>query len=239
MRREGNKYPSVMKLSFCGLIFSVMLLLNLSGAVFSEVMTSPLVFATPQEPPDEGEADEGQPDEGEADEGQPDEGQPDEGQPDEGEADEPGVPDTGSGGVVEGPIVPPLLPTELCGDSIDNNGDGQIDEGCSLGAESVPLPPKGSDLTGVERLPQGKLVLPPDPQFEGQPPPGLDPNLPPDGITPPPEGDPSAEPPRTPSTGQGSCNDGIDNDNDGLTDSQDSSECGFEQLPPGFDPFGP
>ena len=110
MRREGNKYPSVMKLSFCGLIFSVMLFLNLSGAVFSEVMTSPLVFATPQEPPDEGQPDEGQPDEGQPDEGQPDEGQPDEGQPEAGEADEPGVPDTGSGGVVEGPIVPPLTP---------------------------------------------------------------------------------------------------------------------------------
>ena len=215
-----------MKLTFCGLILSVMLFLNLSVAVLSEVMIIPFVFATPQEPPDEG---------------QPDEGQP------AGEADEPGVPDTGSGGVVEGPIVPPLPPTELCGDGIDNNGDGQIDEGCSLGAESVPLPPEGSDLTGVERLPQGKLVLPPDPQFEGQPPPGFDPNLPADGITPPPQTppttDPSTESPQTPPTTipteQGPCNDGIDNDNDGLTDSQDSSECGFEQLPPGFDPFGP
>jgi hypothetical protein len=236
MRKESNKYPPVMKLSFCGLILSVMLLLNLSGAVFSEVMTSPLVFASPQEPPDEG-----QPDEGEADEGQP-EGEADEGQP-EGEADEPGVPDTGSGGVAQGPIVP--LPLgEICDDSIDNNGDGQVDEGCSLGAESVPLPPEGSDFTGVERLPQGKLVLPPEPRFEGQPPPGFDPNLPPDGTTPPPVDDPSAEPPQIPPTTvpieQGSCNDGVDNDNDGLTDSQDSSdECGFEQLPPGFDPFGP
>ena len=146
-----------MKLSFCGIILSVMLLLNLSGAVFSEVMISPLVFAQPQEPPDEGQPDEGQPDEGEADEGQPDEGEADEGQPDEGEADEPGVPDTGSGGVAQGPIVP--LPLgEICGEGIDNNGDGQIDEGCSLGAESVPLPPEGSDFTGVQRLPQGKLV---------------------------------------------------------------------------------
>jgi hypothetical protein len=134
----------------------------------------------------------------------------------------------------------PLPPGEICGDGVDNNGDGQIDEGCSLGAESVPLPPEGSDFTGVERLPQGKLVLPPEPRFEAPPPPGFDPNLPSDGTTPPPEDDPSAEPPLTPPTEQGSCNDGVDNDNDGLTDSQDSSdECGFEQLPPGFDPFGP
>jgi hypothetical protein len=232
-----------MKISFCGIILSVMLLLNLSGAVFSEVMTTSLVFATPQEPPDEGQPDEGQPDEGQPDEGQPDEGQPDEGQPDEGqpggEADEPGVPDPGSGGVVEGPIVPPI-PTEICGDGVDNNNDGQIDEGCSLGAESVPLPPEGSDLTGVERLPQGKLVLPPEPRFEGIPPPGFDPNLPPDGTTtPPPESDPSTEQPQTPSTEQGSCNDGVDNDNDGLIDSQDEDECGFVQQPPGFDPFAP
>ena len=101
-----------------------------------------------------------------------------------------------------------------------------------MGAESVPVPPEGSESTGVERLPQGKLVLPPEPRFEGLPPPGFDPNLPPAGTTtPPPESHPSTEQPQTPSTERGSCNDGVDNDNDGLIDSQDSSECGFEQLP--------
>jgi hypothetical protein len=163
--------------SFCfSFILSVILLLNLSVTIPSEIMASPLVFATADN----------------EEEGQPEEGQPEGG----------GAPE---GGADEGALVP--LSPEICGDGVDNNGDGQIDEGCSLGAESVPLPPEGSDFTGVQKLPPGKLILPPEgtppgAPFEAPPPAGFDPNLPlgtttpppPDGTTPPPVGfDPMAQ----------------------------------------------
>jgi hypothetical protein len=45
-----------------------------------------------------------------------------------------------------------------------------------------------------------------------------------------------------PATEEGLCNDGIDNDNDGLIDTEGKNDCppAFEvQPPPGFDPVAP
>ena len=44
-------------------------------------------------------------------------------------------------GTAPPPPPPPPPPTELCGDGIDNDGDGQIDEGCSSPPPPPPPPP--------------------------------------------------------------------------------------------------
>jgi hypothetical protein len=139
----------------------------------------------------------------------------------------------------------------VCDDQVDNDRDGRTDQQDSDCHPGLGIP--GSSIKpeicgdGKDNDRDGAIDAIDRDCLETKKPPGFDlgmlttTNPPPSGTTtPPPVDDPSAEPPQTPSTEQGSCNDGIDNDNDGLTDSQDSSdECGFEQLPPGFNPFAP
>ena len=55
-----------------------------------------------------------------------------------------GIDNNGNGQIDEGCSPPPPPKQEICGDGIDNNGNGQIDEGCS------PPPPPGSD--GVKEI---------------------------------------------------------------------------------------
>lgn len=50
-----------------------------------------------------------------------------------------------NGSIVNGTQLPPPKPIEVCGDGIDNNGDGQIDEGCP----TVPPEPKDNLTTAV------------------------------------------------------------------------------------------
>jgi uncharacterized protein YxeA len=58
-----------------------------------------------------------------------------------------GIDNNGNGQIDEGCSPPPPPPKqEICGDGIDNNGNGQIDEGCS----TPPPPPPGSD--GVKEI---------------------------------------------------------------------------------------
>lgn len=45
------------------------------------------------------------------------------------------------------PPPPPPPPTEVCGDKIDNDGDGQVDEGCSSGGSSSGGSSSGSGIS--------------------------------------------------------------------------------------------
>jgi hypothetical protein len=147
-------------------------------------------------------------------------------------------------GLPPGPGDPPPGPTGterhegVCDDGIDNDGDGATDTQ-DADCRGKTLPEFAPSESSLGRPGYVDPNLPPEAPFEEPPLAGFNPNLPPDGTTLPPEDDPSAEPPQTPPTEQSSCNDGVDNDNDGLTDSQDEDECGFVRQPPGFDPFTP
>jgi hypothetical protein len=57
-----------------------------------------------------------------------------------------GLDDDGDGLVDEGCAPPPPPPAEVCGDGIDNNGDGLIDENCPL--PPAPVAPAPADTTG-------------------------------------------------------------------------------------------
>jgi uncharacterized repeat protein (TIGR01451 family) len=102
-----------------------------------------------------------------------------------------GVDNDGDGLSDEGCGQPPPPPTETCGDGIDNDGDGLTDEGCG----QPPPPPVETCGDGIDNDGDGLSD-----EGCGQPPP------------------PPTE----------TCGDGIDNDGDGLTD----EGCGQPPPPP-------
>jgi hypothetical protein len=60
-------------------------------------------------------------------------------------------------------VPPPPPPEEVCGDGLDNDGDGQVDEGCAV---EVPPPPEeicgdGLDNDGDGQVDEGCVVEPP------------------------------------------------------------------------------
>jgi hypothetical protein len=138
----------------------------------------------------------------------------------------------------------------VCDDQVDNDRDGRTDQQDSdchpgLGIPGSSIKPEICD-DGKDNDRDGAIDAIDRDCLETKKPPGFDlgmlatTNPPPSGIQTPPESDPSAEPPISP-TEQGLCSDGIDNDKDGLIDTQDTSDCPplSESRPSGFSPFGP
>jgi hypothetical protein len=136
---------------------------------------------------------------------------------------------------------------EVCDDGADNDEDGYIDyddgecippfTGPTESPES-PDPSKGDDIGFPTRAPEapplfevqpegidlGELTTKGQFQVQEKPPADLD------------------DAKSSLATEEGLCNDGIDNDKDKLTDTEDRNDCPppFEaQPPPGFDPFAP
>lgn len=77
--------------------------------------------------------------------------------------------DAGTGGVgsmregtmTQGGTPPPPPPVEICGDGIDNDADGQVDEGCVI----VPPPPPAVNLTIITAVKTCRVTIqsqPPD-----------------------------------------------------------------------------
>ena len=138
----------------------------------------------------------------------------------------------------------------VCDDQVDNDRDGRTDQQDSDCHPGLGIP--GSSIKpeicgdGKDNDRDGAIDAIDRDCLETKKPPGFDlgmlttTNPPPSGIQTPPESDPVAGPPISP-TEQGLCNDGIDNDKDGLIDTQDTNDCPplFDSRPPGFDPFGP
>jgi hypothetical protein len=127
------------------------------------------------------------------------------------------------------------FPPEICDDGKDNDRDGAIDTNdrdCFVETET-------ESFWGLKRGPQTGELMSNQTKYK-KPPSYFLPGLLTTPANPPPPGDPSAEPPISP-TEQGLCNDGTDNDKDGLIDTQDTNDCPplSESRPPGFDPFGP
>jgi len=69
----------------------------------------------------------------------------------------------GASSIVQTPVPAPV---EVCGDGIDNNGDGRIDEGCPVAPAPQPVPPPaeicgdGIDNNGDGRIDEGCPVAP-------------------------------------------------------------------------------
>jgi hypothetical protein len=130
-----------------------------------------------------------------------------------------GIDDNGDGQIDEGcapPVPLPPPPGEVCGDGIDNNGDGQIDEGCA-----PPPPPPGEVCgDGIDNNGDGQI----DEGCTPPPPPG---EVCGDGIDNNGDGqiDEGCAPSPPPPPGE-VCGDGIDNNSDGQVDE------GCEPPPP-------
>lgn len=66
-----------------------------------------------------------------------------------------GIDNDGDGLIDEGCTPPPPPPTEICGDGIDNDGDGLVDEDC---APPPPPPPSGASPDGTVVPPASSIT---------------------------------------------------------------------------------